>query len=313
MSGILMKNLDLDAGQFVSVRAMHIYDVYEYHRHISGMGRLGVGIISKGQDLLVPPCEYERDLCCYVNGAPFWQNSGCPHIKFAANGQLMEHYGLAIIHKQNGDQFEPRGHYVSTVVRSTDKFTGRDYETYDTQLHRGEGVAGIYEYGSTIPAYEEVPHGSYFFFDVNNVIAPTYTALVALDNISIKGLGLVHLSYVPDYDNSFSFSGYIDGDLDNGPRGLNWYTYRYRNLPSGQIHDTPVVMARPLNKYVTIDGETLGLYAVTFDHQFGGSFDGNTWKYFECPYIHIVRADTTKTGTLYVLDECITIHKPVLD
>lgn len=301
-----MKNIYIDVGEFVSVRAMHIYDVYKYFRNISDTGRIGVGIIKKGQDYLVPPCDYERDICCYVSGGytSYSRNYNCPHIEFAANGQIMSHYGLAILYKSD-DYIHPRGHYISTTAGCTDKFRGRDYDTYDQYLHRDAGIAGIGIYDDTGP--DETPHGSSFFFDISNAVAPTYTALVAANNVAIKGLGLRHLSYKPDYTDRVSVNNYVAHFLN---KSFNFYTRRYY---PGDVLTTYEMLSRRLNKTVTINGETMDLYAVTLDYPYSGSADGVQWKYFESPYLVVHRPNTSKTGTLYILDECVTIHKPVLD
>lgn len=310
MSGILVKYLDFGGGDVLPVRAIHLYDPFEYFVHVSGNGRIGAGIVRKGLDSLVPPCEYERDICCYLNGAQFAYNTSCPHIDYAANGQVSIS-GLAVLYKSSGGGIlnAPRGHYVSTTVRSVDKFQGRDYSVYDSQLHRRAGVQGIFNWGDDIPAYETLPHGSVFLFDIDNVLLPSYTAIIAVNNTNVSGIGFRSYNYDPeDYgglDNS-TLNRYI-ANADSV--GYNYYSYRYG---TNAVVNRPMnhLIIRSLYKTVSIGGVSHDIFAITFDAPYNGSSSGNMAKYVESPYLCVNRNDTTKVGSLYILDECVTVHKP---
>ncbi len=285
----------------IQVRAGHIYDASQYWYNVSSGERHGLGIIKLGPHYLLPSCDYERDICAYSIGGTYFRDSACPRLTVNANGVMSENGKLAVFNHNNmGDYASPPlGKYVSTVARYTDKVRGRDYDTYDTQLHREAGLDGIVNSDTAWTGrYATTPHGSLFYFDMSNPNAPCWCSLIAVRNLFVTDI-IIRSSHYDPRDNPFWSDFWFRNVIGPDSYGETYYV-------SGQVLPKLKVI-RNLYSPVTISGEVHELYMVSLDwprYENPGNF-----TFVESPWYKVQPTDG-EAGSLYVLDEWVTIHKP---
>lgn len=309
MAGTLYKYVDFGTGP-VAVRAAHLYDPSLYWYGVSSGQRDGIGIIARGRgngskDLLLPSLDWERDICVYASGGDTFRNYQCPKVSFTANGVPSVANGMAYFN-HNDDEYAPShgsgfhlGKYCATTYRYTRKIQARDYDTYDSQLHRLEGVTGmVNSFNAFHGNQSETPHGSVFVYDNVNAIEPTFLSLVALRNMFIGDVCARHTS--SDTASLWREWSWIPGPTSAG------YTFYVgaTESPNRYVRRTVV---RNLYKTVSIDGQDHTLYMVSLE--FPRSAVGNKWSLVEGPWYELL-PQSDVASSMYVLEEWVTCHKP---
>lgn len=306
MAGILYEWFDVGGGAGFSVRCASLYDASQYWYSVSSGERHGLGIIKHGPDYLMPSCDYEKDICSYTMGGSFFLDKACPHLTISSQGVPNENGGLAVFnHTNNGSSGYPSnqpplGLYCSTVERYTNKVRGRDYETYDSGLHRDAGLHGVVGSAAAWSGrYESTPHGSLFYFDTNSSVIPTFCSLVATKNAAVIDFALRYDQYDPreqSYWSNFPFRG-TEYSSSSGP---NFYV-------ANAVGGAPVFKTtKSLGIQIDIDGTTHDLYLIALDTP---RQDVVYYKYFE-PLWYKIQPVSGSVGSVYILDEWVTIHKP---
>jgi len=289
--------------------------------------RYSLGCIKMGNDYLFPGLDYEKDICTYLMGSNFNDPANCP--KFSMNsagrplaGQYMSYTSTptdwpwisADIPSMSSSS--SNRYCISHTYRYTNKIKARDYETYDSSLHRRAGVTGGLEPVNLLgQTYDELPHGSVFYFDIENNWLPTCALLVATFNMSIAGYAFRHSNagYASTlrwgYVRDGNYSQYTSGDFrtlgrtDSGNTlGRTYYCRESSNLYYFYVYHIPKIT-------VTIGGNPHTLYLVMIDSAY---YSGTSlsWKTFETPMLQVRRDDTSMAASCYILDEAVTIHKP---
>ena len=305
MSGAMYKYVDFGTGTPILVRGAHLYDPSLYWYGASSGERNGIGLIAvgkgSGRDLVLPSLDWEKDICVYGSGGDHFRNSECPKVSFTANGVPSVNSEMCL-YNFNDEDYRPSGSgltlgkYCATTAKFTRKIKARDYDTYDSQLHRKAGVSGIVNafnafHGDNV----DTPHGSVFVYDNVNAIEPTFLSLVALRNMFIGKIFGRHDSADEPNWRAWVWTPALTND---------GYTF-YVGPSAGKYVRQTVV--RNLNKTVTIDGNTHYLYMVAVD--FPRSSSGNLWSYAEGPWYEVV-PDSGVASSMYVLEEWVTCHKP---
>lgn len=291
-----------------------------------------LGYIKKGNDYLFPALDYEKDICMYKMGSNFTDPASCPKFSMNSNGrplaaQYMSYTSTPTDWPWNAadipyiPSWSSERFFISHTYRYTSKIQARDYETYDSSLHRRAGVTGgLAPVDLLGQAYSELPHGSVFYFDIANNWLPTSVLLVATFNMSIVGYAYRHSNvsysstpywgYVRDGD----YSKYSSGDLStiSVPNTIMrlGYTYYCRPPSDGSavglyyyyVYEIPHIT-------IVIDGNPHRLVLIMIDSLYSASGTLN-WKTFESPMLQVKREDTSMAASCYILDEAITIHKP---
>ena len=312
MAGVLLENIDYGGGLVAyGVRVGKVYDASLYWYGVSsgerhGLGLIGIGRSDNGRDMLLPSLDWDRDICAYTLGGEYFRDSACPKISIASNGVINVSGDMAVFnHNYVYPSLRilglPLGKHCASSRAYTSKLRARDYDTYDSRLHRSAGVSGLTdsdtakgEYG-----YVDLPHGSLFLFDNYNGVAPTFCSLLAIRNMNIKG---VHLRKGQDDPRSGYWHDFV---YDPPPEG-NAPTFYVPNNQSSQ-HQATFFM-RNLNSQVQIGNDLYYLFMVSVDYP-TSSGSGNMWTYFESPWYEVQNYDG-ESGSMYILDEWVTIHKP---
>lgn len=307
MAGVLYETLNLGGVAVPGIRAAKIYDPSYYWYRVSSGERHGIGIVAlgrgsgNGQDILMPSCDWERDICVYGSGGSYFRDSACPKVSFTANGVPSVIGDMALFNHNNmGDYITPPlGKYCATTRRYTDKMRARDYNTYDSQLHRDAGVSGVVNSDTAWTGrYNDTPHGSLFYFDIQNNRALTFMSLVACKNMFVEDVYVRHKSTDPRTDPFWSNFGFTSFPSDSGP------TY-YVEYASGRVMPRRKVI-RSLGTSITISGDSYDLYQVY------GEFpptDYIAWEFAEGPWYKL-NPQSGVASSMYVLEEWVTVHKP---
>ena len=306
MAGVLYHYANY-AGHNFLVRAAKLYDPSLYWYPVSSGERHGIGIVAlgrgsgNGQDILMPSCDWERDICVYGSGSSYFRDSACPSVSFDANGVPSIGGDMALFKHNNMGEYinPPLGFYCATTKRYTNKIRARDYNTYDSQLHRDAGVTGIVNSDTAWTGrYDDTPHGSLFYFDIQNNRALTFMSLVACRHISIDDIRVRHMSSDPRNEPFWSHFGFKSFSSNPGP------TYYVEYVAGSAMPLLKVI--RSLNTSVTISGSAYDLYQVY------GEFPPTEivgWEFVEGPWYKITPQDGV-AGSMYVLEEWVTVHKP---
>lgn len=312
MSGVLLENIDYGGGLVAyGVRAAKVYDPSLYWFNVSSGERHGLGIICLGKgngsrDFLLPSLDWERDVCAYTMGGEYFRDSGCPKISIASNGVINASGDIAVFnHNYNYPALSilglPLGVHCASTRAYTNKFRARDYDTYDSRLHRSAGVSGLTDSDTARGQYDyvDLPHGSLFTCDGNDWSMHTFCSLVALKNMTIDGLHIRR--------------------GQNDPRNGYWHDYNFAtptetNEPTYYVpFDSTSAMQKTMfirNLYSTVEinNEQYGLYMVSVDYP-SSSVGDNGYPYIESLWYEVKNFDGT-SGSMYILDEWVTIHKP---
>ena len=288
------------------MRCANLYDASQFWYNESSGERHGLGIIKLGNDYLMPSCDYERDICSYTMGGTYFRDSDCPHLTISSQGVPNENEKLAVFnHTDNSSSGYPSnqpplGMYCATVARYTDKVRGRDYETYDSGLHRAAGLHGVVGSAAAWSGrYEDTPHPSLFYFDSESSVIPTFCSLIATNNLSVTDFALRYDQYDPreqSYWSDFPFRG----TSYSSTTGPNFYV-------ETAVEGSPVFKTtKSLGIQIDINGSSHNLFLVALDtpRQSVASY-----KYFT-PLWYKVQPVSGSVGSLYILDEWVTIHKP---
>lgn len=308
MAGVLYNYANYAGTDFL-VRTAKLYDPSLYWYRVSSEERHGIGIVAlgrgsgNGQDILMPSCDWERDICVYGSGGSYFRDSACPKVSFNANGVPSISGDMALFNHNNmGDYIAPPlGKYCATTKRYTDKLRARDYNTYDSQLHRDVGVSGMVNSDTAWTGrYNDTPHGSLFYFDIPNNRALTFMSLVACRNMFVADLYVRKMSSDPREEPYWSNFGFKEFPDTSGPT----YYVPTSSAPNSRYPMRKVM--RSLGATVSIDGNDHLLYQVY------GEFPGTDyigWNYVEGPWYKVSPQDGV-ASSMYVLEEWVTIHKP---
>ena len=309
MAGVLYNYANY-AGANFRVLSAKLYDPSYYWYRVSSGERHGIGIVAlgrgsgNGQDILMPSCDWERDICVYGSGGSYFRDSACPNVSFDANGVPSVGGDMALFNQNDmsGYVSPPLGYYCATTRRYTDKIRARDYSTYDSRLHRDAGVSGITNSSAALTGrYDDTPHGSLFYFDIPNNHALTFMSLVACRNLSVTDVCYRSSDFDPrenPYWSDFFFRSYPDFS-DAGP------TF-YVNAPVVTQNYPRRKVIRSLNTAIEINGNSYQLYQVYGEKPYG---DYINWDYAELPWYKIL-PESGKASSMYVLEEWVTVHKP---
>lgn len=306
MAGVIYKNATIGGSVVPGIRAAKLYDPSLYWYRTSSGERTGIGIIALGKgnggrDILLPSCDWERDICVYGSGGQYFRDSACPKVSFTSGGVPSVTGSMALFNHNNMGQYitPPLGWYCATTARYTGKIEARDYDTYDTQLHRDAGVSGMVNSNTAWTGrYEETPHGSLFNFDITNNRALTFMALVACRNMSVDDIYVRHMGSDPRNEPYWSNFGFYGFPSNAGP------TY-YVEYAAGRVMPQRKVI-RSLSTSITISGSAYSLYQVY------GEFAPTEvvgWEFAEGLWFKITPQNGV-AGSMYVLEEWVTCHKP---
>lgn len=304
MAGTIYEWYSISSSSGAPVRCASLYDASQFWYNVSSGERHGLGIIKLGNDYLMPSCDYERDICSYTMGGTYFRDSACPHLTISSQGIPNENGKLAVFkHTDNSSSGYPAvnpplGLYCSTIARYTDKVRGRDYETYDSSLHRDAGLHGVVGSAAAWQGrYEDTPHPSLFYFDSVSSIIPTFCSLVAVNNARVTDMVLRYDQYDPRTRTYWSETPFRVSSSSVGP---NFYV----NVASNNY---PVFKTtKYLNTQIDIDGTTHDLFLIALDTPSTATYQ---YKYFE-PLWYKIQPVSGSVGSVYILDEWVTIHKP---
>ena len=315
MAGIMYRWWYFDAlDVWWITRGVHLYNPVSYFHGTGDADRYGLGLIKFGDDYLVPSLDYNRDICCYIRGADsiYTSNAACPYFALPTN-HAPTTTRIAALYNNSSDMTigmigaPNSGYWVGTTLRSTDKLRGSTYDTYDTSLHHTAGRAGITTSAMMdFKNYDDSGryHSALYYFDFVNKHVPTYCALLATNNITIKSIGVRHGSTAPTYISSLG--GFYVELLDE--RGSNFYYNSVTGNQPFRAEGRLIYNEDGSLKTVTINNTEYILEFVSLTMPMSDS--GNQYAYFETPYLNVIRTDNSKIGKMYFLDECITIHRP---
>lgn len=294
-----------------ALRPFVMYDPAAYWFSIPDTGeRHGIGVIGRGRgdggrDILLPSCDWVEDSCVYNLGALYFRDTSCPKIAIATNGAISASKLAVFNHDRSSSSFPgmPIGLYCASSDRSTYKIAARDYQTYDPLFHRAAGIAGIVntETAETLYNYSDLAHGSQFNFDVFFSTASSLLSLWAVRNMSVNDVWW-RFSLEP-FNDSARWKTYDFTQSSTG-NGINYYARIF--------NQNVAVPYTSIRSYGTLDigGVTHTLVMVSVDWAYGGA----NRKNFEAPYYWLYpTADPSSVGgcSAYLLDEWITVHKPV--
>ncbi len=302
VAGVMYMSIFPSPNTKVRVRAGHIYDASQYWYNVSSGERHGLGIMKLGRDYLLPSCDYEKDICSYSIGGTYFRDSDCPKLTVSANGVMNENGKLAVFnHNNKGDYLNPPlGKYIATTARYTDKVRGRDYNTYDSQLHREAGVNGIVNSDTAWTGwYESTPHGSLFYFDMPNSLSPCWCSLIAVKNLFVTDI-IIRAGSLDPRENEFWSDFPFRASVASNSSGPTFYVTTGTSWPLLKV-------IRNMYAPVSINGETYELYMVSLDWPRTGQ--AQNFTYVESPW-YKVQPTEGEAGSLYILDEWVTIHKP---
>ena len=210
-------------------------------------------------------------------------------------------------HDRTSSRFSglPISLYCSSSDRSTYKISARDYQTYDPSFYRTAGIAGVTDTSTAEQQYlySDLPHGSQFTFDITFANRPSLLSLLAVRNMNVTGV-YWRFNTASSFDNSnywrsYSFTNSLTGD------GPNFYSGNY----DGQKVSCPFVSIRSYGT-ISISSVTYTLVMVSIDW----SITGANHMAFEAPWYQLYpTGDPASVGgcSAYLLDEWVTIHKPV--
>ena len=293
-----------------ALRPFKLYDASEYWFGTSSGERHGIGVLARGRenngrDLLLPSMDWVEDACVYNLGALYFRDTNCPNITIATNGRISASNLAVFYHDRSSSAFQdmPIGLYCASSGRSTYKIMARDYQTYDSLFHRVAGVAGIVDTATAEAQYNysDLAHGSQFNFDVYFGTAPSLLSLWAVRNMSVNDLWW---RFTPnEFDDTTWWKHYTFKKSLTGS-GVNFYARTF-----SQNVATPYTSIR---SYGTLDigGVTHTLVMVSYDLPYNGSHG----RSFESPYYRLsATADPSSVGgcSAYLLDEWVTVHKPI--
>ena len=306
MAGVLYNHANYAGTNFL-VRTAKLYDPSLYWYHVSSGERHGIGIVAlgrgrgNGQDILMPSCDWERDICVYGSGGSYFRDRACPSVSFSSQGVPNVSGDMALFnHNDMSGYIAPSlGYYCVTTKRYTDKIRARDYNTYDSQLHRDAGVSGIINSSAALNGrYEDTPHGSLFGFDIQNNRALTFMALVACRNLSVTDVLCRSSANDPRTEPFWSNFGFKAFPVYAGP---TFY------VPAESMSRYPLrKVIRSLDASIEINGNSYLLYQVYGEM---AHFDYINWDYAEGPWYKIL-PESGKVSSMYVLEEWVTVHKP---
>lgn len=318
MAGILYKWYNIAGIIDVIGRGIHLYKISQYWHGNGDNDRYGIGLIKYGNDYLLPSLDYNRDICCYIRGADtiYTSNAACPNFTIMANGQpncrlCAVYAGDAIGY--NGSTAD--GYWVGTTLRTTEKLRGSIYNTVDSQVHHDAGRAGIMTASmvdySSYDASDRY-HAALYYHDFNYNFYSNYIQLAAVRNMVPNHLAIRHANFAPQRINDMT-AGAIFNFFDNGQFSHRNYYYNYDDNNPYAMGTNNVywlqyrwVEDKDGNRMtVTINSNSYDLIVIIFDPPVANY----NARYFEVPYVQYNRVDSTTVGSVFILDECITIHR----